>query len=601
MKGLALASPFAAERIDLCLLDEDFSVAHVFSTGNGWDATSKEAGWDHLGGKFITAPAMVATKAVRPLVNAPIDPPVLPQPPQAAVSGGQAPAEAHAMAPAGLHGVGLGGLPGNDPQPRLDVFGLGPDFGMRQQTLWQGVAPPTQEWTNLGGSFISAPTAVAAFGEKRIDVFGVGQDRAMYHQAWNGEVWTGEWERLGGIFSSDASAVSWGVGRLDLFVRGADYTLRHRAYDGSQWLNDWQNLGSSLASAPAAVTWGANRLDVFAVSKEGSLGHIWWDGMIWNAWEDLGVPAIDKSYVGTPSVVSTGPNRIDVLILGDDGNLYHVWLEDGSWKGPEPLDAGEAAGETLRDCAVISTAPGSFHAFKASLGGPVFESSFDGTAWAPWEQTGMHLVLPTQYTFSVDFVTADEPRSFNTDTDTAQTTLKVGNWKVATEIEGIPNIGGTHPSQWAPANLKFGPVTVELCDSVAFNYTIVNKGDPTPDLMQKALNEAGQKLAGLAIDSVSKGLSAGFEAISGVELSSLLTVPLIGPLLALAEGWLLGELKSVIFADCDGIVAVEQPVFLGRDLYQRGTGTVTTTHPGTTSATGCGENSLYEVTWTIAF
>src|SRR5690349_3522301 len=231
MKGLALASPFAAERIDLCLLDEDFSVAHVFSTGNGWDATSKEAGWDHLGGQFITTPAMVATKAARPLVNAPIDPPVLPQPQQGAVSGGQPLAEADAMAPAGLHGVGLGGVAGHDPQPRLDVFGLGPDFGMRQQTLWQGVAPPTQEWTNLGGSFISAPTAAAAFGEKRIDVFGVGQDRAMYHKTWDGEVWTGEWERLGGIFSSDASAVSWGVGRLDLFVRGADYTLRHRAYD----------------------------------------------------------------------------------------------------------------------------------------------------------------------------------------------------------------------------------------------------------------------------------------------------------------------------------------------------------------------------------
>src|ERR1700747_2278608 len=109
MKGLALASPFAAERIDLCLLDEDFSVAHVFSTGNGWDATSKEAGWDHLGGQFITTPAMVATKAVRPLLKPPSNPPVLPQPQQGDVAEGQI--SAGAQVPAPRPGAVSGGQP----------------------------------------------------------------------------------------------------------------------------------------------------------------------------------------------------------------------------------------------------------------------------------------------------------------------------------------------------------------------------------------------------------------------------------------------------------------------------------------------------------
>jgi hypothetical protein len=376
------------------------------------------------------------------------------------------------------------------------------------------------------------------------------------------------------------------------------------SYDGSQWLTDWQNLGGSLASAPAAVTWGPDRLDAFAVTKDGSLGHRWWDGMIWNDWEDLGVTAINHFYVGTPSVLSATPNRIDVLVLGDDTDLYHLWLENGSWKGPEPVDPGHNPGAGgIGDCAVISTAPGSFHAFHASLGGPITESTFDGLGWTPWQQTGIHLNLPTRYSFSVDFVTAVEPRSLNADTDTAQVTLKVGNWKSATVIEGIPNIGGTHPSQWGPARLTIGPVIVELCDSVAFNYTIVNKGDPTPDLMEKAMNLAGRKLADLAIDSVSKGLSAGFDAITGVEISSLLTVPVLGPLLGLIEGWLFDELKSIVFADCDGIVAVEQPVYLGRDLHQLMAGgelRKTTQHPGTDSNWGCGENSLYEVTWTVA-
>ena len=34
----------------------------------------------------------------------------------------------------------------------------------------------------------------------RLDVFGVGADKGMYHKAWDGNAWH-RWETLGGIFS----------------------------------------------------------------------------------------------------------------------------------------------------------------------------------------------------------------------------------------------------------------------------------------------------------------------------------------------------------------------------------------------------------------
>lgn len=54
-------------------------------------------------------------------------------------------------------------------------------------------------WDDLGGQFTSAP-AVAAWGPNRLDVFGVGADKALYHKAWTGAEWTPGWDDLGGQF-----------------------------------------------------------------------------------------------------------------------------------------------------------------------------------------------------------------------------------------------------------------------------------------------------------------------------------------------------------------------------------------------------------------
>jgi hypothetical protein len=39
-------------------------------------------------------------------------------------------------------------------------------------------------WENVGGSFKSAP-GVASWGRHRLDVFGVGQNDAMWHMYWD--------------------------------------------------------------------------------------------------------------------------------------------------------------------------------------------------------------------------------------------------------------------------------------------------------------------------------------------------------------------------------------------------------------------------------
>jgi hypothetical protein len=44
---------------------------------------------------------------------------------------------------------------------------------------------------------------MVSWGSNRLDIFGVGGDRAAYHKAWTGSAWAPsqmDWESLGGQF-----------------------------------------------------------------------------------------------------------------------------------------------------------------------------------------------------------------------------------------------------------------------------------------------------------------------------------------------------------------------------------------------------------------
>ena len=66
------------------------------------------------------------------------------------------------------------------------------------------VAPPLYD-TNPIAMPKSSGGWVTAWGNNRLDIFGLGTDGAMYHKAWDGTAWRPsllDWERLGGIFTA---------------------------------------------------------------------------------------------------------------------------------------------------------------------------------------------------------------------------------------------------------------------------------------------------------------------------------------------------------------------------------------------------------------
>jgi hypothetical protein len=91
----------------------------------------------------------------------------------------------------------------------------------------------------------SYPPVADAWALRRLDIFGLGTDEAMYHKAWDGSSWRPsitDWERLGGVLRSPLSAVSWAPNRLDIFGLGTDKAMYHKWFDGG-WgpsITDWE-------------------------------------------------------------------------------------------------------------------------------------------------------------------------------------------------------------------------------------------------------------------------------------------------------------------------------------------------------------------------
>lgn len=198
---------------------------------------------------------------------------------------------------------------------RLDVFGRGQNNALWHK-WWDGVR--WSEWEDLGGILTSGPAA-ASWASNRIDVFGRGQNNALWHKWWDGERWS-EWEDLGGVLTSDPAAVSWGPNRIDVFGRGQNNSLWHKWWDGERW-SEWEDLGAgAISSGPAASSTATNRLEVFARGRNNDLLFRTWDGSRWSGWQSLG-----GILTSDPAAISWGNNRIDVFARGQNNALWHIW------------------------------------------------------------------------------------------------------------------------------------------------------------------------------------------------------------------------------------------------------------------------------------
>ena len=345
---------------------------------------------------------------------------------------------------------------------------------------------------------------------------------------------------------------------------------------------------------------------MFAVFNDGTLQHIWWDGAIWNDWENLG-----GNYQGEPAAVSWGPGRLDVFLLGADWQLHHHWFDNNVWAVPEVLSWGGAATISTSPTA-ISTAVNQLQVFVPTNDKAVTIATWNGQLWT-YAGTNPTLGpptlttrIPSRYRMSVDNVRVITTRSKITDTDAAVASIAAGNAAVQTTTQWLGDVGVTGLEEPSTNLLNFSPITVDLAEPMSFSYQIVNNGSADQSKILAALAGGSNSLSLAVTSSMEVDIGKGIAKIISAALGGAIkaSVPVVGSILAPVEDWLMGQLTSIVFADCDGVVAVGLEAMMGRDLFMMTNNgakpvVVTTTHNGTDLPVGCFGNSVYQVTWSI--
>ena len=247
------------------------------------------------------------------------------------------------------------------------------------EASWVPASPQWSYLENLGGSINRGPgTASQVSG--RLDVFGVGTDKALYHNGFDNGRWS-DWESLGGNCQLEPAAVSWGDGRIDVFTcfpSGTRRALQHKWFDDGRW-SDWENLGGDYNTGPGAASWGKGRLDVFGVGNSAQLFHGFFDNGQWSKkWESLG-----GRWTSAPAAVSWGVGRVDCFIRGTNRAMWHTWFDDGRWSDWESLGGDFTSGP-----AAASWASGHLDVFGAGTNKALYHKSFENGQWSDWESLG---------------------------------------------------------------------------------------------------------------------------------------------------------------------------------------------------------------------
>lgn len=207
---------------------------------------------------------------------------------------------------------------------RLDIFARDVAGGLSHLYFDNGWS--TWESPLSGGIREGSSVEVVSWAPQRLDIFVVKNDKSVHH-LWFDKGW-GEWEPLGGGMASQMTVASFGIGHIDIFGEGNDGAVWHKYYDVSKW-SDWHSLGGKVVpnSGMEAVAWGGNRLDLFVKGLDNALYHAWWGGG--NKWSDF--ERLGGRMMNNPTVATWGQNRLDVFATGEDNSIRQMFWDGAKW------------------------------------------------------------------------------------------------------------------------------------------------------------------------------------------------------------------------------------------------------------------------------
>jgi acylphosphatase len=273
---------------------------------------------------------------------------------------------------------------------RLEVFGVGGNRAVWHNWQENPHAGPWSGWASLGGVVTSDPVTVDN-SDGRLELFARGTDNALWHNwqtAPHVGPWSG-WASLGGIITSDPAVVCNSDGRLEAFARGTDGALWHiwqTAPHAGPW-SGWASLGGVITTDPAAVVNSDGRIEVFARGTDNALWHIWQTAPHagpWSGWFSLG-GAIESD----PAVFDNSDGRLEVFARGTDNALWHLYQETphaGPWSAWTSL-----GGVLMGDPQIIDNSDGRLEVFARGTDKALWhnwQSAPHAGPWSGWSSLG---------------------------------------------------------------------------------------------------------------------------------------------------------------------------------------------------------------------
>jgi GH25 family lysozyme M1 (1,4-beta-N-acetylmuramidase) len=241
-------------------------------------------------------------------------------------------------------------------------------------STWTAYAP-------FGGSGLSHLSSLA-FADGRVEVFGLGTDGAIWHDAWllSSKAWSG-WQSLGGSgMATGAGPILASDGHAEIFAtdaHGRAWRNSTASATSTAW-GGWIAMpGAELATRPVPARWNDGHLEVFARGTDNNLYTSDAAGGSWPAFTPInaGTPI-----EGEPSVLVYADYGPEVFARDPKGEVIHAWYETNAF-----VAWAADLNETLASDPMAWTRPdGQGEVFGVDTAGHLVKSIHDGPDWSGW-------------------------------------------------------------------------------------------------------------------------------------------------------------------------------------------------------------------------
>jgi len=477
------------------------------------------------------------------------------------------------------------------------------------QSIWWMTCPASSDqdsynWGRpvqiLNAASSGSPALANLNGQVWMAWKGEGADTRIFVSSLSSGVWS-PGVPVSEIGTSSSPALTAANSELFLSWKGeTDSTLFwSKSSDGKAWSRQTAVPGGASSDTPALAGW--EQAVYFAWKGAG-------DNSIWLAqWSDAGGWAAPPSRVTSAFQTDVGP----ALGFGDSGNVHLAWKgESDSTIWAATLGGADNTWSPQTKIPVVATATRPALASQGSAATNIllaWKGAAGSDLWVgPLDALENKQVL--NYDFGIGKVNVVTQRSANDQTDSDYLTLSVAVGSNL-PIKKTVSLGNHVFNDVFDANLS---VTAAIADDekVVMSYIMLNHGNSqTAAEIMGNLESAGETLAKAAIAAYATEASISLGMLANVVLPGIgaVIVPLLDSALIAIGNWLVNEatnLISVISPGCDGPVASGVHAFNGAQLRNAGSPlliatTGTDNCAGLPSAAGCGDNSLYVVSWVI--